>query len=111
MVALMIDWGASMLVAYLLFGSGVLAGGDWHRWMTLTVFFVEKSLFTALTGGSFGQLITKVGIIRLDGQPIGLWRAVVRSASVALVFPAVIVGVDRRALNDMVLGTVAVVRR
>ncbi len=111
MVALMIDWGASMLVAFLLFGSGVLVGVDWHRWMTLTVFFVEKSLFTWLTGSSFGQLITKVGIVRLDGHPIGWWRAIARAALVSLVFPAVIVGVDRRALNDMMLGTVAVVRR
>lgn len=109
--ALVIDWGASMAVALFLFGQPVLTGGGWHRWMILTVFFVEKSVLTALTGSSFGQLFTRVGVTTLDARPIGWWRAIVRSALVCLVLPALIVGAERRALTDLLLGTVVVNRR
>lgn len=109
--ALMIDWSASMLVAMGLFGTAVLTGSGWRTWMTMAVFFVEKSLLTALTGSSFGQLISGVGVTTTNGRPIGAVRAVIRTALICLVIPAVVVGRDRRALNDLLLGTVAVRRR
>ncbi|QIK72875.1 RDD family protein [Propioniciclava coleopterorum] len=109
--ALVIDWGASMAVAVGAFGGGVFEANTWRSFMILAVFFVQKALLTAFTGSSFGQLITGVGIRRTDGSPVGLWRAVVRSAMVCLVLPAVVVGPDRRGLDDLALGTVVVNRR
>ena len=109
--ALFIDWGASMVVAIGAFGLGVMTESGWRAWMPLTVFFVQKALLTALTGSSFGQLITRVGVTRLDGGPIGWWRSIARSALVCAVLPAVVVGAERRGLDDLVLGTVVVVRR
>ena len=79
--------------------------------MILAVFFAQKALLTGLTGSSFGQLITGVGVTLTNGRPIGWGRALARSAMVALVVPAVVVGADRRGLDDLALGTVVVRRR
>ncbi len=108
--ALLIDWGASTVVAIGLFGIGVMRDGGWKAWMTLAVYFAQKSVLTWLASGSFGQLITRVAVVRLGGGPIGLWRAVLRAAMVCLVIPAVVVGSDRRALDDVLLDTVVVNR-
>lgn len=108
--ALVLDWGASMIVAIGAFGGGVLTESGWRAWMVLAVFFVEKTLFTALTGSSFGQLVSRVGVVQLDGSSIGLWRSLARAAMVAVVVPAVVVGPDRRGLHDILLGTVVINR-
>ena len=78
-------------------------------WMPMAVFFVESVLFTAMTGGSFGQIVARVAVVRLDDLgPVGWWRAVARTAMKCLVIPAVVIGAERRGLDDLVLGTVAV---
>ena len=79
--ALILDWGASMIVAVTLFGVGVLRDGGWRAWMILAVFFVQTTVLTALTGSSFGQLLARIGIVRLDGQHLGWPRAAARSAA------------------------------
>lgn len=105
------DWAASMVVAVALFGTGVVNGPGWRAFMILAVYFVEASLLTALAGGSFGQLIVRIGIVRVDRGPLGWWRPVVRTALKCLVIPHVVVGAERRPLTDMMLGTVVVNRR
>ncbi|WP_428533009.1 RDD family protein [Propionicimonas sp.] len=109
--ALVLDWGVCMVVAVFLFGTGVLTGGGWRAWMVLAVFFVESAVLGALAGGSFGQLIAGIGIARLDGERLGWPRALARAAMICLVLPTVVIGAERRALNDLVLGTVVVSRR
>ncbi len=109
--ALLLDWGASMIVAVFAFGAGVLREGGWRAWMILTVFFVQKALLTALAGGSFGQILARVRVVRLDGRQLGWWRAIARTAMICVVLPAVVIGAERRGLDDLVLGTVVVSRR
>ena len=106
--ALILDWGASMVVAVTLFGVGVLRDGGWRAWMILAVFFIQKSVLTALVGSSFGQLLARVRVIRLDGEPLEWWRATLRAAMICLVLPTIVIGAERRALNDLILGTVVV---
>ena len=109
--ALILDWAASMALAVILFGVGVLHEPGWRSWMTLAVFFVESSVLTGLARGSFGQIIAKIGVVRLDGGPIGVLRALARQAMICLVLPTIVIGAERRALNDLALGTVVVNRR
>ena len=45
--ALIIDWGASMVLASAIFGPVVIRGGGWPMWMPMAVFFVESVLLTA----------------------------------------------------------------
>ena len=110
-VALFVDWVASMLVAAVIAGSAVMASDGWQSWLTLLVFWVEASLFTALTGGSFGQLVARVAVVRLDGGPVSLLVAVLRTLLICVVVPPVIYNRDQRGLHDLVAGTVTVRRR
>lgn len=105
------DWAASMVAAVALFGTDVVAGTGWRSFMILAVYFVEASLLTVLAGGSLGQLIVRVGVVRLDRGPLGWWRPIVRAGLKCLVIPHVVVGAERRPLTDMMLGTVVVNRR
>lgn len=108
--ALIADWAASMVVATLVFGTGAITGGGWRGFTVLGVFVLEKWIFTWLTGGSFGQLIARVAVVRTVGGPLGWWRALARALMVGVVIPAVVVGAERRGLDDLVLGTVVVNR-
>lgn len=109
--ALIIDWAASMALAVFMFGVGVLRDPGWRSWMILAVFFVQSAVLTALAGGSFGHILAKIGVARLDGRPIGVWRAIARQAMICLVIPTIVIGAERRALNDLVLGTMVINRR
>ncbi len=100
-----------MIVATFLFGDGVLREAGWKAWMILAVFFVQSCVLTALTGASFGQLLARIGVIRLDGRRLGWGYAIARAAMISVVMPTVVIGAERRALNDLVLGTVVVNRR
>lgn len=109
--ALVVDWAASMGVAVLVFGTGVLRESGWRGWMILAAFFVEKAVLTALTGSSLGQMLARIGVTGIDGRPIGWGRSILRAALVCLVVPALVVGAERRGLDDLLLGTVVVSRR
>ena len=109
--ALAVDWAASMAVALLLFGPGVVSGGGWRGGMTMAVFFVESSVLTALASGSFGQLVTRIAVVGLDREPLGILRALLRAALVCLVLPALVIGQDRRGLHDVAVNTVVIKRR
>ena len=109
--ALLIDWSASMLVAMGLFGTGVLTDAGWRLWMPMAVFFVEKTLLTALSGASFGQRLMRLSVVRTSGERVGPARCAIRTALVCLVLPAVVIGADRRSLNDVLLDTVVVSTR
>ena len=109
--ALIIDWAACMAVAVGFFGSAVLTGGGWRAWMILTVFFVESTVLSWLAGGSFGQLLSRIAVVRLDVKPLGLPRALLRALLVSLALPALIISTDRRGLQDLAAGTVVINRR
>ena len=109
--ALVLDWAACMAVAVGFFGPAVLTGTGWQRWMILTVFFVEATALSAVAGGSFGQLLCRIAVVRLDRRPLGLVRAAARTALVCLAVPALVIGPHRRGLHDLAVGTVVVNRR
>jgi uncharacterized RDD family membrane protein YckC len=109
--ALLLDWAVSMAVAVGLFGTAVMTSNGWQSWMILATFFVESAALSWLTGSSLGQLVCRIGVIRLDRVPLGLLRAVVRAGLVSLALPPMVVGADRRGLHDYAVGTVVVNRR
>ncbi|MFP5282421.1 MAG: RDD family protein [Actinomycetes bacterium] len=109
--ALVVDWAASMAVAVGFFGREVLTESGWQAWMILAVFFVESSVLCAVAGGSFGQLLARIAVYRLDARPLGLPRALLRAALVSLALPALVIGPDRRGLQDLAAGTVVINRR
>ena len=110
--ALVADWLICTVVAVLLFGTRVVTGQGWTSWMTLTTFFVETTVLCVLAGGSAGQLLCKIAVVRVGGdRPLDLGRSALRAALVCFVLPALVVGTDRRGLHDLAAGTVVVSRR
>jgi uncharacterized RDD family membrane protein YckC len=76
----------------------------------MLVFLLEATVLTALAGGSFGQLVLRVAVVRLDRTPVTLLVALLRTLLICLVVPPVIYNRDRRGLHDLVAGTVTVRR-
>lgn len=105
-LALTLDWLAATLVAV-----GFIGFDDWSRsnqsgWVTLLVFLVEATVLTALLGGSFGQLIARIAVVRLDGKPVNLLQALVRTFLICLVIPPLVFNRDGRGLHDLAVKTV-----
>lgn len=109
--ALVVDWVICTIIAVVLFGTRVLTGNGWTSWTTLLTFFVETTVLVALAGGSAGQLICRLAVVRLDRTPVGVLRSALRAALVCVVLPALIIGTDRRGLHDLAAGTAVVNRR
>jgi uncharacterized RDD family membrane protein YckC len=110
LLALTVDWVASLLVAMGLTAGAAMSSRGWETWVPMLVFLVESSVLVPLLGGSFGQLLTRVAVVRLDGRPIGLLPAILRAALVCLVVPPLIYNPDRRGLHDLLTGTLTIRR-
>ncbi len=104
-LALFVDWITCLAVVEGLVAAGVL-GGNPNGLGTLALFVLESALFTALAGGSFGKLATRIRVVRRDGsgQPPSLLRALLRSVLVALLIPPLLT-FDGRGLHDVAAGT------
>ena len=113
-LALVVDWFASTLVVILLLG-GVSnwAGDPSSGFYVLGVFVLLSALFTAVSGGSFGQLATRLRVVRvvgnqLDGHPVPLHLALLRQVLIALVIPPLVYRPDGRGLHDLAAGSAVV---
>jgi uncharacterized RDD family membrane protein YckC len=109
-LALVIDWIASLLVATGLTAGAAMTSHGWEAWLPMMVFLVEASVLTPLVGGSFGQVLTRLAVVRLDGRPVSLLAAVLRTALICVVVPPLIYNPDRRGLHDLVTGTLTIRR-
>jgi uncharacterized RDD family membrane protein YckC len=96
--ALLVDGVASALVALVILGP---EGYSNSNWAPLIVFFVQSSFGTALAGGSFGQLATRLRVLGTDGRPLSLFRAMLRQLLVSLVIPPLVFRPDGRGLHDL----------
>lgn len=103
-LALFVDWVTCLAVVEGLVAAGVI-GGNPNGLGTLGLFVVESALFTAVAGGSFGKLATRLRVVRdVPGQPVSLARAFARSALVALLLPPLLTA-GGRGLHDVAAGT------
>lgn len=111
-LALVVDWALSYLVALALAPAGL--HGD-AQFLTLAVFAVEIWIGTATLGGGLGQVVCGVRVVRFVGGARGGLvdpaHALLRSVLLALVVPAVIYDADRRGLHDRAAGAVVVAAR
>lgn len=110
-LALVVDWFASTFVVILLLG-GVdeWSGSREAGFYVLGVFVLESAFFTALSGGSFGQMATRLRVVRVNGDPRPLdpLRALGRQVLVALVIPPLVYRADGRGLHDVAMDSAVV---
>ena len=104
-VALAVDWFASTLVVLFVLGTD-----RWDGFTVLGVYVLESAFLTALAGGSFGKLATRLRVVRADGsgRPVDLLHALLRQVLVALVVPPLVFRPDGRGLHDIAAGTMTV---
>ena len=112
-IALFVDWLASMLVVVVVLGPGGWSENQASGFYTLLVFALESSVLTAVAGGSFGKLATRLRVVRNDGtgRPVDLLRALLRQVMVCLVIPPLVFRPDGRGLHDLAAGSVTVTIR
>lgn len=112
--ALILDWVASTLVAGLVFGyqafGPTAAAQGWLAFTPHLVFLLEASFLTVLMGGSFGQLLLRVVVARVDGRPLNLLSAFLRTFLILLVVPPMVFNRDQRGLHDLAVKTVTLRR-
>ena len=103
-LALIVDWGACILILLPFISYADLG------FAPLGVFIVESTVLVALAGGSFGQLATRLRVVRVDGsgRPIDLLRALGRQLLVAVVVPPLVFKPDGRGLHDLAAGSATV---
>jgi uncharacterized RDD family membrane protein YckC len=108
LLALAIDWFGSLMVASVFLGADLWAGSGAAQWAPLLVFAIERWLLTSLSGGSAGQLVTRVRVVRTDGSRLDPGRALVRTVLLCLVIPPVVFNRDQRGLHDLAVDSVTV---
>ena len=110
-LALFVDWFASTLVVIFALG-GLQAWSDSRAsgFYALGVFVLETAVFIALMGGSFGQVATRLRVVRANGdrRPIDPLRALLRQVLIALVIPPLVYRPDGRGLHDIAAGSATV---
>ena len=108
-LALLIDWFASTVVALLAVGVGSYGSGS-DALATLIVFVLEVVILTWLTGASFGQRILGLRVVAMDGGRVTFPRVLLRTLLICLVIPALVMDSQGRGLHDRAAGSI-VVRR
>ena len=111
--ALFVDWIAATFVVTFV-SSGRYGFGSppqntaTGQALVMGVFALEVVLLTGLGGASLGQRLCRLAVPSVDGRPIGLLKALVRTALLCLVIPAVVWDRDARGLHDRAVGSVVV---
>jgi len=109
-LALFVDWIASTLVVIAVVGWEDYQGGNTSSFIVLGVFVLESAVLTALVGGSFGQVATRLRVVRSDGRTgnVDPLRALARQVLIALVIPPLVFRQDGRGLHDLMAGSAVV---
>ena len=110
MLALLVDWIACTLVVIAVIGFDAWLDDRYSSTYTLGVFLLETTVFTALLGGSFGKLVTRLRVVRVDGsaRPVDLLHSLIRAVLVCLVIPPLVFRPDGRGLHDLAAGSATV---
>jgi uncharacterized RDD family membrane protein YckC len=103
--SLMIDWVMAALIALAVLGDKNQAS---VQYLTLAIFAGEIWLLTALTGFTVGKRLLGMRVARLDGQPVGFYRSLIRTVLFLLVVPALVLDADLRGLHDKAAGTIVI---
>jgi uncharacterized RDD family membrane protein YckC len=99
-VSLLLDWGLCMLVSAFVFSGDALAN--------LVLFVAVNVLFLSLFGATPGQFALRVRVLPVSGRSPMVLRAVVRTALMLLLLPAVVWNRDAQPLHDVAAGTAVV---
>jgi uncharacterized RDD family membrane protein YckC len=99
-VALAIDWFLAYGIAALLTGPGALDDPN-LGWSVLGIWYLLTAVPVAVFGASAGMTVLRIRVASLDSSAvIGVPRALLRTALIALVLPALARDEDGRGWHD-----------
>src|SRR6201989_2120885 len=98
-LALFIESLLSMLIAY---------GLTHSQFWTIVIFAIEVYVLTATTGFTVGKRLVGIRTIRTNGGLVGFRWALVRTAILLTVIPALLTDRDLRGLHDRASDTVVI---
>lgn len=101
-IALAVDWAIASAIS-----AGFL---DYHPLATVGVFALMTLILLALRGATIGHTLLGLRVQAVHGGAARPLQVLIRTASLCLVIPAVVWGLDGRGLHDVWAGT-QIVRR
>ncbi|WP_226924723.1 RDD family protein [Georgenia satyanarayanai] len=96
-IALAVDWGVATAISAGFLDNNALA--------TLGIFAVMTILLLATRGATIGHTLLGLRVRAVDGGAARPLQVLIRTASLCLVIPAVVWGLDGRGLHDVWAGT------
>ena len=106
--ALTIDWFLGYLIAVLVSGTAAI-GGPTFSWAVLGVWFLITAVPVALFGASAGKTVLGMRVASVDSAAvIGIPRALLRTALIALVLPPLVRNADGRGWHDIATRSIVV---
>ncbi|MFT4189139.1 MAG: RDD family protein [Aeromicrobium sp.] len=103
--AIMIDWVVAGMCAVIIVGVSFPPANVTENLVITAFYIAQAAILTGLLGFSIGKRICGLRVENREGQPIGLPRALLRSAIVTLVLPALVMTEDKRGLHDLAAGS------
>ena len=108
LAAVTIDWCLAWTAAGLFAGPDPLGRGSHFSWVVLGVWFLLTAVPVAAFGMTPGMAVLGVRVAPLYATLVGVPRAVLRTALLALVIPALARDGDGRGWHDRASGTIVV---
>jgi uncharacterized RDD family membrane protein YckC len=106
--AIAVDWVLGMLIGGLFVGSDALVTPGFN-WVVLGVWFLITAVPVAVFGASAGMTVFGIRVASIDSAAVvGVPRAVLRTALIALVVPPLVRDADGRGWHDRATRTVVV---
>ncbi len=116
LVGVGIDWVLCLMISSAFFADPAIIGADptavervllaGAPFATLAVWALQHLVLVATLGTTIGHRVMGVRVVRVDGAPyVGVLKALIRTALLALVIPAVVWDSDGRGLHDRAAGT------
>lgn len=106
--ALIIDWLVALLLSALLVGTGFPWPTPRDNLIVIAFFIAEVGVLTGMLGVSIGKRLFGIAVVNAQNRPIGIPRAVARTALVCLVIPVLLVTDRQRGLHDVAVGSIAI---
>ena len=105
LAALLIDWIIAALSAVALTGVSYPPKNPSENFVIVAFFIGEVALMTGLVGFTIGKRLLGLKVENPAGTPIGIPRAVLRTALLSIVLPAIVMNDDKRGLHDIAAGS------
>jgi uncharacterized RDD family membrane protein YckC len=108
LAAVTVDWFLASFIAGLFGGADPLARGSNFSWIVLGVWFLLTAVPVAAFGLTPGMALLGIRVASLRSALVGVPRALLRTALLALVIPALARDGDGRGWHDRAAGTIVV---